>query len=207
MDFPRYSDGSVVTMWNLIPKKKMPPTRLVRYCCEKLKETSGKGRITVTGVRWAESARRKNNSALVNIGVRKKDRTTFTTDNTEARREVEHCYQRKKVMLNPIIDWTDDDVWEFIRTEHVPYCDLYDKGRPRLGCIGCPMNTHAEDELLAYPAYARNYIRAFERMLEARLEAGLSVVWKSGEEVMDWWLHGKKDDPYKEMIGLDLEDL
>lgn len=32
-------------MWNLIPKKLMPPTRLVRYCCDVLKETAGKKRL------------------------------------------------------------------------------------------------------------------------------------------------------------------
>lgn len=54
-------DGSRVTMWNLIPQKLMPPTRVVRYCCAELKEGGGKGRFIATGVRWAEStARRKN---------------------------------------------------------------------------------------------------------------------------------------------------
>ena len=57
-DYPRDRDGKVVTMWNLIPRKQMPPTRLARYCCEWFKESSGEGRVTVTGVRWAESANR-----------------------------------------------------------------------------------------------------------------------------------------------------
>jgi len=57
---PRYSDGTQITMWNLIPKKKMPPTRLVRYCCERLKEGGGEGRFKITGVRQAESTKRKN---------------------------------------------------------------------------------------------------------------------------------------------------
>lgn len=59
LDFPRDEGGRVITMWNLIPRKHMPPTRRVRYCCEQLKESGGKGRVTVTGVRWAESYRRK----------------------------------------------------------------------------------------------------------------------------------------------------
>lgn len=67
MDYPRYSDGTVATMWNLIPKKRMPPTRLVRYCCDVLKESGGEGRMTVTGVRWAESNNRKNNQGKVTI--------------------------------------------------------------------------------------------------------------------------------------------
>lgn len=61
IDMPKYS------MWQLIEKKKMPPTRLMRYCCDELKEKGGKGRIKVTGVRWAESNNRNNNQSLVTI--------------------------------------------------------------------------------------------------------------------------------------------
>ena len=38
------------TMWQLIPEKRMPPTRVVRYCCQALKEGGGMGRFVVTGV-------------------------------------------------------------------------------------------------------------------------------------------------------------
>lgn len=37
-----------LTMWQLIVKHKMPPTRIARYCCRELKEKGGKGRIKVT---------------------------------------------------------------------------------------------------------------------------------------------------------------
>lgn len=43
-------DGSRITMWNLIPRKLMPPTRVVRYCCAVLKEGGGKDRFIATGV-------------------------------------------------------------------------------------------------------------------------------------------------------------
>lgn len=66
-DIPRYSDGKPITMWNLIPKKLMPPIRLVRYCCSSLKESGGDGRMTVTGVRWAESVNRQRNQGLVTV--------------------------------------------------------------------------------------------------------------------------------------------
>lgn len=56
-----------ITMWQLIVKKKFPPTRLARYCCAALKERGGKGRVKVTGVRWAESPNRKQNQGLVTV--------------------------------------------------------------------------------------------------------------------------------------------
>ena len=64
-DYPRDKNGNRITMWNLIPRKKMPPTRIVRYCCKELKESEGKGRLKITGVRWAESANRKKNQGEV----------------------------------------------------------------------------------------------------------------------------------------------
>lgn len=60
-------DGKPITMWTLIPEKGIPPTRLVRYCCEELKESNGAGRFTVTGVRQAESANRKRNQGVITV--------------------------------------------------------------------------------------------------------------------------------------------
>lgn len=70
-DVPRYADGKPITMWNLIPKKLMPPTRLVRYCCASLKETGSDGRMGITGVRWAESVNRLHNQGPVTIRSKK----------------------------------------------------------------------------------------------------------------------------------------
>lgn len=56
-----------LTMWDLIVKKGMPPTRLMRYCCEELKERGGQYRVKITGVRWAESNSRRENAGLVRI--------------------------------------------------------------------------------------------------------------------------------------------
>ena len=71
LDVPKREDGTPATMWNLIPTRQMPPTRIVRYCCQILKETGGQGLVTMTGVRWAESANRQANQGLVTMtGVR-----------------------------------------------------------------------------------------------------------------------------------------
>ena len=69
--YPRDRDGNIVTMWNLIPKKTMPPTRIVRYCCQALKEQHGKGRLKITGVRWDESVRRKKSHGEVTFADKK----------------------------------------------------------------------------------------------------------------------------------------
>lgn len=157
------------TMWQLIVMKMMPPTRLVRYCCEWLKERSGEGRV-ITGVRWAESLRRK-----------------------KTRRLFEHCYKdRRKFYLNPIIDWSTEEVWEFIRMRDLPYPSLYDQGEKRIGCILCPMGGREsmERDKERYPKIYQAYLRAFGRMLEARKRHGIqTTTWTSPESVAHWWIY------------------
>ena len=171
LDFPRYKDGTVITMWNLIPKKTMPPTRIVRYCCQYLKEDGGKGRDKITGVRWDESIRRKNKRSGLEVEDRR-DRTKLDPDNMDEDM-VRYCMNSKGFILNPIIDWTDDEVWEFIHRYNIPYCGLYDKGWKRLGCIGCPMSAHRKEELDAYPKFKEAYLRAFDRMIRNQIDGGV----------------------------------
>ena len=181
------------SMWRLIVRMGTPPTRLARYCCKELKEASGVGSVTITGVRWAESNNRKNNRHLVDIGD-KKTGLVLNDDNDESRRTVEQCYRTRKTLVNPIIDWEDGDVWEFIRKYNVPYCSLYDEGFKRLGCIGCPNNTKREEDFERYPTYKRAYLRAFEKMIKKREDEGKPFHhWKTAEDVMEWWVRERKD--------------
>jgi phosphoadenosine phosphosulfate reductase len=114
-------------------------------------------------------------------------------DNDEARRAVETCYRTRKTLINPIIDWKDEDVWEFIKVEHLPYCELYDCGFKRLGCIGCPMGAgkgQARD-FAAYPKYKENYLKAFQRMIDVNHERGRRQDQGTPEKVMAWWTEGQ----------------
>lgn len=198
-------EGKHITMWSLIIKKKLPPTRIARYCCEFLKEHGGEGRFTVTGVRWAESARRKNSRGGLEIENGSKKRIHADPDNPESERLARYCPTRGKHILNPIIDWTDDDIWEFIHEYDIPYCELYDEGYKRLGCIGCPMSTHQAEELDAYPKIKAIYIRTFQKMLDARGydPTKKPPLWKDGEDVYEWWIgNSKKEDA--EQIEMEL---
>lgn len=207
VDRPKDKDGNQVTMWNLIPKKRIAPTRIARYCCQELKEHGGDGRMTITGVRWAESPNRKRNQghitvmkggkqdmdALVesgNFSTTLRGGVVLNNDNEESRKMVEQCYRLSKTVVNPIIDWLDSEVWEFIHEYNIPYCKLYDEGYHRLGCIGCPMNTHQAEELERYPKYKQAYIRAFDRMIEAFTDKS-RCKWETGKDVYEWWIGGR----------------
>lgn len=39
--------------------------------------------------------------------------------------------------LNPLADWTERDVWNYIREHHLPYNPLHDRGYPSIGCTHC----------------------------------------------------------------------
>lgn len=41
------------------------------------------------------------------------------------------------IKLNPLIDWSEDEVWAYVRKHHVPYNKLHDKGFPSIGCEPC----------------------------------------------------------------------
>lgn len=184
-EVPRYKDGTRITMWNLIPRKKMPPTRVVRYCCDSLKEHGGEGRFCITGVRHAESAKRATRGGLEAANGSSRKRIQLDPDNPDNEEMVRICPTKGKHIINPIIDWEEDDVWEFIKAYNVPYCTLYDKGYKRLGCIGYPMSTNKKNELEAYPKYKQAYIRAFDRMLKNRKEV---ADWETGQDVYNWWI-------------------
>ena len=168
-----------MTMWQLIVKKRMPPTRLVRYCCEYLKERGGSGRLVVTGIRAKESFKRSK------------------------RKMLETCFRnKKKRYFNPIIDWTEQEVWEYTHREKIPYCRLYDEGFKRLGCIGCPMagKNGQRKQFKRYPKHKAAYIRSFQSMVDSRIKDGLETQWETGQEVFDWWLKNNRKPEKDQML-------
>lgn len=182
--------GKRVSMWTLIPQKLMPPTRLVRYCCDVLKEGGGKGRFITTGVRWAESAKRKKSRGIYETLSKKKDRSiVLNNDNDDTRRLFESCSLKAKRVCNPIVDWTDNEVWDFLKSYRVPVNPLYRDGFSRVGCIGCPVaGKRRYGEFRRWPKYRNCYLLAFDRMLKEREKRGLTTAWTSAEDVFSWWM-------------------
>lgn len=121
-------------------------------------------------------------------------RIILTTDNDEKRRDFESCELKGQMTVNPIVDWEDTEVWDYIHSEHLPINPLYCEGWKRVGCIGCPLATriNRQREFARWPTYEKNYIAAFDRMLEARKSAGkLDEKWASGTTgiaIFHWWM-------------------
>lgn len=201
--YPTYR-GKRTCLWDLVALKGAP-TRIRRWCCEILKEqTAGAGRYTVTGVRWAESVRRKQNRATYEVPSNSKERIKLNNDNDAKRRMTEHCMKKGQFVLNPIIDWQDNDIWEFHERYNLPHNPLYDLGLKRVGCVGCPMGRQKE-ELEKLPKYKALYIRSFQRYLNSRPDITEKFGWNSGQDMYEWWISQKPLPAYDD-AQLSLDD-
>jgi phosphoadenosine phosphosulfate reductase len=219
--YPAYR-GKRTSMWDLIPWKLMPPMRFARYCCKILKENTGNGRFIVTGVRASESRGRADSAEFEARTSRKADKGRFSYEHTaevfsEAQtlpdvydcQMITACKKHKQVSVLPIVDWTNRDVWGYIRSKHLEYNPLYDYGFNRVGCIGCPLASRKIRlaEFAKYPKYENMYRHAFDRCVARRKALGKSGVtdikdWRTGKKMFDWWMEDKNVDGQLEFEGV-----
>lgn len=122
-----------------------------------------------------------------------KKRIVLMNDNDEKRQLFETCNTKGAMTVNPIIDWSDCEIWDYINSEKLPCNPLYCKGLKRVGCIGCTMATPKirKKQFLMYPKYEQMYIRAFDQMLDTRKAKGLPCDWQTGLDVFRWWMEDK----------------
>ena len=183
-------DRPKLTFLQLCEKRRFLPTRIARFCCAELKETQGAGTVTLTGVRRAESVQRSKRNEF-ELSRRK---FSGTIDQFNRVRETDFaCISgRDKIIVNPIISWTDNDVWEFLNdVVKVEHCELYDEGWKRIGCLFCPMGSKKELARMEkrYPKYKEAILRVIHRM---RMNGYLnSYPDLTDEEVFQWWTSKK----------------
>lgn len=173
------------SIFNLAVKKGILPTMRIRWCCAEYKEMAGAGKVTLIGIRRSESARRaKRNEVEVNNhgysgdleglaeyrkkrnSGRKPRKGTFSIINVNGESEVGCIRGKESLLISPIIDWTEDDVWTFLNTLGIKHCCLYDEGFTRIGCILCPMSkvSQKRQEELRWPHVKRNWIKAIKKI-------------------------------------------
>jgi phosphoadenosine phosphosulfate reductase len=161
------------------------PTRRFRWCCDEFKESHRADGWSILGVRAEESPRRA------------------ATWKTVTRFEK---HRRSTMALSPILHWTEDDVWQFIRDQHLAYCSLYDEGLRRIGCICCAMaNTkRRRADLARWPRYDRLYRKACAKLWVRR--AGTMTrqgdkewfgtrCFTTSDEMFEWWLKDESLPP------------
>ena len=175
------------SIFQIAVERQILPTMRVRWCCAEYKETAGAGKVTLIGIRKAESSRRaKRNEVEINNrkfsgdldgldeyrqeqmakrARRKSKEQGVNITNADEEQTLGCIHGKESLLISPIIHWTEKDVWEFLNdVVRVPHCSLYDEGWHRIGCIGCPMSSHKQKmiENERYPHVKRNWIKAIK---------------------------------------------
>ena len=179
------------SLWRIMRETLVIPSRVMRVCCGELKERKmPDAPYIVTGVRWAESANRRAKSGIAMVYTAS-DRTArpakgglLTTDDASSRRLFEQCQMKGVRVLNPIIDWSDDDVWSYLRDRGIEGNPLYKEGWTRIGCVGCPLAGKRARELAfaRYPKLYKAWADAIAYVIARRKEMGNPMVL-AGKEV------------------------
>jgi phosphoadenosine phosphosulfate reductase len=155
------------------------PTRRVRWCCEEYKESRSPAGVTMLmGIRAEESPKRAKTWGLVTTHKR-----------------------TKGLVVNPLLYWDSETLWNFIHEYRIKYCNLYDEGFHRLGCVGCPMARRAgrEKEFARWPRYERAWKKVFRRVWERRSGSIQrngrpwfgDVYFHDWEGMWNWWMSDK----------------
>lgn len=104
------------SFWRLL-RRKGPPGKRIRWCCDLLKERGDlptDPKTLVAGIRAEESIRRAS------------------------RPRVDVIPRRKATMIKPIFQWPEWAVWHYLEERGLAYPSLYDEGHRRVGCVICP---------------------------------------------------------------------
>jgi len=167
---PRYS------AIQLAAHNAMLPTMRIRWCCREWKERGGTGRTVLTGIRAAESPRRRRRS------------------------QVETCIRKPGThYVHPILDWTNADVWQYITERSIPTCSLYAEGYKRIGCVLCPMTRDTLRQTSRWPRIALLWRRMAQAAWQARHDANPAAEnFPTPAAYFTWWLDRDAPAPRQE---------
>ena len=187
-----------LSFYELIKRKKILPLRQARYCCQVLKEQSGVGSCVLIGIRKAESSRRAKRKEVELTSKSKKKSQLIKQDSFDIDNEITHsCINgQDKVLISPIFNWDDKDIWDFIRLYQLKYPSLYDEGFNRIGCLFCPMaNSKTKQlELVKYPKVASAIKKSIQYLIDNN--AYFNKYNATPDEIFNWYISNKNAKDY-----------
>lgn len=89
-----------------------------RECC-RIRKVEPLGRALASNKAWVTGQRRAQSTTRAELHVQEEDAAHAMTK------------------FNPLADWSEEDVWNYIRANDVPYNALHDQGYPSIGCEPC----------------------------------------------------------------------
>lgn len=178
--------------FQLIAQKGVP-TMFNRWCCALFKETAGVGCVVLTGVRKDESRKRAEYPEAFKFTRKKGDKELLDLDKMEEN-EFRCVGGKDKFMVYPVLEWTEADVWQFIRERGLPVNPCY-KTHKRVGCVFCPYARPKDVRAYCetHPQLKAAFIHAIERYREKTTER---AKLPTAEDDFDWWLSNMSLDEY-----------
>lgn len=154
-------EGFLQNVW--VNHNGLLPTVELAYCCADYKHNEKfVDKCSIVGVRRAESNARKDRKVFEtkNKTTDKKNKALFREYFTE------NCTgtgSPSVIQLKPIVDWSDEDVWGYIKRHNLPINPEYEK-KNRVGCVICPKTNLScnYDALMTYPRLIDAVIKARE---------------------------------------------
>lgn len=184
-----------MSIYEMAKKKHFLPTRCSRWCCAKFKEISGAGKVTLIGIRKEESARRAKRQEISTSIKGKRTEESFDQWSEHEEKMVTCVGGKDKILISPIIHWTERDVWEFLNANNIPHCELYDQGYTRIGCICCPMSPPRQKrkEIGRWPHVKCGWLKAIQWLID---NGYINYNSTDAETNFRWWISGKSFDKF-----------
>lgn len=179
-----------MSIYDMAKKKRLLPTRRFRWCCAEYKEMSGAGKVTLIGIRREESARRAKRGEISTSIKGKRMEESFDQWSEHEEKMVTCVGGRDKILVSPIIHWTERDVWEFLNANGIPHCCLYDQGYTRVGCICCPMSDVRikQKDIERWPHVRRGWLKTIGWLID---NGYIDHNFSDAETGFRWWISDK----------------
>lgn len=182
-----------MSIYEMAKKKHIMPTRGLRWCCAEYKEIYGAGKVTLIGIRKQESARRKKREEVEMFGH--KFSGNFDQWSEHQEKMIACVGGKDKILVSPIIHWTERDVWKFLNYNKIEHCELYDQGYTRIGCILCPMinrKTKIRD-IKRYPYAKKRWLQTIQWLID---NGYIDHNFSDAETGFNWWISGDGFDKF-----------
>ena len=178
-----------MSIYEMEKKKRLLPTRRFRWCCAEFKETSGVGKLTLIGIRREESVRRSKREEVSAKIKSKRTEESFDQWSEHEEKMITCVGGKDKILVSPIIHWTERDVWEFLNANNIPHCKLYDEGYTRIGCILCPMSNYKSRlrDIQRFPHTKKKWLETIQWLID---NGYLNHNFSDAETGFRWWISG-----------------
>ena len=103
---------------------------LRKQCCQ-IRKVEPLGRALTGKKAWVTGQRRGQSTTRAGLEVQEQDAT------------------HGLIKFNPLANWSEEDVWHYLRLHQVPYNALHDAGYPSIGCAPCTRATQLGEDIRA----------------------------------------------------------